>query len=212
MLISKWIKKLIIIILIILFISNTTYAVVSQTEQFYVNDYANILTESTKEYIMNANIELQRKTKAQIVVVTVNSLNGQTIESYATELFRKFGIGDKNLNNGVLLLCSTGERKFRIEVGYGLEGTLTDAKTGQIQDKYIIPYLKHDDYDQGIKNGFTAVLRAVANEYNINLDLQDSFVEHSEMTVDDWTIFFPIISIPGAIIVGCIIYREKIKD
>lgn len=94
-----------------------------------------------------------KKPGAQIVVVTVKSLEGQSIEEYATELFRKFGIGDSQKNNGVLLLCSTGDRLFRIEVGYGLEGTLTDGKTGRIQDQYIIPYLKNNNYNDGIKNG-----------------------------------------------------------
>ena len=91
--------------------------------------------------------DVYKRQGAQIVVVTVQSLGGQSIEEYATELFRKFGIGDKEKNNGVLLLCSTGDRLFRIEVGYGLEGRLTDGKTGRIQDEYIIPYLKENDYD-----------------------------------------------------------------
>ena len=99
-------KKLIGIIMLILYILAfyyPTFAIVSQTSQFYVNDYANVLTPQTEQYIINSNIELNNKTKAQVVVVTVNSLEGMTIEEYATELFRKFGIGDKEKNNGVLL-------------------------------------------------------------------------------------------------------------
>ena len=79
---------------------------------------------------------LEKQTGAQIVVVTVQNLEGQSLEEYATELFRNYGIGDKEKNNGVLLLCAYEERQFRIEVGYGLEGTLTDGKTGRIQDEY----------------------------------------------------------------------------
>ena len=152
---SKKIVCLIIVIMMLLQVK--TFAVVSQTNDFYVNDYARKLSSDTKEYIMNMNIELQKKTGAQIVVVTVKTLDGKTIEEYATELFREFGIGDKEKNNGVLLLCSTGDRMFRIEVGYGLEGALPDGKTGRIQDQYIIPYLKNDNYDEGIKNGFSAI-------------------------------------------------------
>ena len=163
-------KKIVcLLILIMILLPLKTLAVVSQTNEFYVNDYAKILSSETKEYIINTNIELQKKIGAQIVVVTVSSLGGQSIEEYATELFRKFGIGDKNKNNGVLLLCSTGDRLFRIEVGYGLEGRLTDGKTGRIQDKYIIPYLKNDNYNEGIKNGFSAVLQEVCKEYNISI-------------------------------------------
>ena len=170
---SKKIKSIIFIIIIFLMMWSTKVcAVVSQTRDFFVNDYADVLSEETKRYIMQTNQELEQKTGAQIVVVTVTSLDGQDLESYATELFRKFGIGDSKKNNGVLLLCSTGDRKFRIEVGYGLEGALTDGKTGRIQDEYIIPYLKDDNYDEGIKNGFSAVLSEVANEYNVTIDGQ----------------------------------------
>ena len=170
---SKKIKNIIFIMIIFLMMWSTKVcSVVSQTRDFFVNDYAEVLSEETKKYIMQTNQELEQKTGAQIVVVTVTSLDGQDLESYATELFRKFGIGDSKKNNGVLLLCSTGDRKFRIEVGYGLEGALTDGKTGRIQDEYIIPYLKDDNYDEGIKNGFSAVLSEVANEYNVTIDGQ----------------------------------------
>jgi len=167
-------KKLKIIIplcllLIIAFTTNVK-AVVSQTDEFYVNDYANVLTQEVEDYIIETNVELEQKTGAQIVVVTVNSLEGDTIEEYATDLFRKFGIGDRYKNNGVLLLCSTGDRMFRIEVGYGLEGALTDGKTGNIQDTYIIPYLKNNNYNEGIENGFNAVLQELAIEYGIEIN------------------------------------------
>lgn len=160
---------IIMLIFCILAFYYPTLAVVEPTNQFYVNDYANVLTTETEQYIMNMNIELNNKTKAQIVVVTVNTLEGKSIEEYATELSRKFEIGDKKENNGVLLLCSTGDRKFRIEVGYGLEGVLPDGKTGRIQDEYILPYLKNDNYDEGIKNGFSAILQEVCKEYNIEI-------------------------------------------
>ena len=167
---KKFFRIIMLIFLILAFYSANVKAIVKPTSEFYVNDYANVLSKETKEYIINTNIDLNNKTKAQVVVVTVESLEGKTIEEYATELFRSFGIGDKNLNNGVLLLCSTGDRMFRIEVGYGLEGALPDGKTGRIQDTYIIPYLKNNDYDQGIKNGFSSVLEEVSKEYEINVD------------------------------------------
>ena len=166
---KKVLKIIMLIFCILAFYYSNVQAVVSPTSNFYVNDYADVLSKQTEEYIMNTNIELNNKTKAQIVVVTVKSLDGKPIEEYATELFRNFGIGDKSKNNGVLLLCSTGDRKFRIEVGYGLEGRLTDGKTGRIQDDYIIPYLKNDNYDEGIKNGYSAVLEEVCKEYNIEI-------------------------------------------
>ena len=170
-------KNIIIKILIILFIminicTISSLAVVSPTPDFYVNDYADLLDKETEEYIINANKSLYSQTGAQIVVVTIPSLEGSSLEDYATELFRNFGIGDKTKNNGILLLLALEERQFRVEVGYGLEGILPDAKTGRIQDEYIIPYLKKNDWNDGIKNGFSAFLEIVANEYNVEVGAQ----------------------------------------
>ena len=171
---KKIIKIIMLIFCILAFYYTKSNAMVKPTSDFYVNDYANVLTDETERYILNTNIELNSKTKAQIVVVTVTSLEGESIEEYATKLFREFEIGDKQKNNGVLLLCSTGDRLFRIEVGYGLEGVLPDGKTGRIQDQYIIPYLKDNNYDEGIKNGYSAVLEEVCKEYETKIEFQEA--------------------------------------
>lgn len=156
-------------------------AVISPTSDFYVNDNAGILTTTTKQYIMNTNVELQKKTGAQIVVVTVKSLDGMSIEDYANQLFNSWGIGDKNKDNGLLLLCSYGDRKFRVEVGYGLEGKLPDGKTGRIQDEYIIPYLREDKFDEGIKNGYSAFLKEVADEYGVTITGSEEATKQEEI-------------------------------
>lgn len=161
---------LIFIITIIILIGNSSYAIVSKSKDFFVNDSANLLSNETEEYIINMNKSLESKTGAQIVVVTTKNLEGMALEEYATELFREYGIGNKEKNNGVLILCAYEERKLRIEVGYGLEGALPDGKTGRIQDEYIIPYLKENDFDTGIKNGFNAILQEVMTEYGITID------------------------------------------
>ena len=216
---SKKIKKVIcLILLFLLLLSINSLAVVSPTKDFFVNDYAGVLTEETKKYIIETNNELQQKTGAQIVVITLSNLEGKSIEEYATEVFRKFGIGDSEKNNGVLLLCSTAERLFRIEVGYGLEGTLTDGKTGMIQDEYIIPYLKNNDYDQGIKNGFNAILNEITNEYDIKISSQEeaqkinnvstlTSEESRRITIAVMIVMTMIFSI----IIGCIIRGKSVK-
>ena len=184
MLTSK--KKLIIIsgLLVLLFnlIVNQSFAFVSQSTEFYVNDTANVLNTETKQYIIDINKKLYEKTGAQIVVVTVNNLEEKSIEEYATELFRSYGIGSNEKNNGVLLLLSVNDRKTRIEVGYGLEGRLTDGKTGRILDNYVIPYFKDDNWNEGIKNGFNAILDEVCEEYSITIDGAEKSVdiEHTE--------------------------------
>ena len=168
---NKKIKLIIsfVIIILILNLASTSYGIVSKTSEFYVNDSANLIDANNEDYIINMNKKKKKKTGAQIVVVTVENLEGEAIEEYATELFREYGIGDKEKNNGVLLLCALEEREFRIEVGYGLEGVLTDGKTGRIQDEYIIPYLRENNFNEGITNGFNAVLKEVENEYGIRI-------------------------------------------
>lgn len=92
------------------------------------------------------------------------------------------GIGNKSKNNGILFLVSTGERKVRIEVGYGLEGRINDGKAGRILDNYVVPYLKNNDWDNGIKNGFNAILEEVCSEYEITVDGSIAAVNQSNET------------------------------
>lgn len=138
---------------------------------FYVLDQANVLDEATEQTIIQTSASLAEKTKAQIVVVTVNSLNGTALEEYSLAILRGWGIGDKTLNNGLLILVSPTDRVSRIEVGYGLEGALPDAKTGQIQDDYMIPYFQQNDYNKGILNGYSALSQEVAKEYQVMLEI-----------------------------------------
>ena len=134
----------------------------------FVNDTANLLSSDTEKYITKINDALA-PTGAQVVVVTIKSLNGASLEDYATALFNSYGIGDKAKNNGVLFLLALDDRASRIEVGLGLEGALSDAKTGRIQDKYMIPHFRADSWDEGILGGFNAVVSEIAAEYGVSL-------------------------------------------
>ena len=170
------------LILLACLLSNNSFAIVQPSYEFYVNDSANILSSGTEDYIIDINEKLYEKTGAQIVVVTVNNLEGKSIEDYSLELFRSYGIGDKEKNNGVLFIVSVEDRKTRIEVGYGLEGRLTDGKTGRILDNYVVPYFSDDKWDDGIKNGFNAILEEVCSEYDVTIDgaEQSTDMEHFE--------------------------------
>ena len=181
--------------------------VVDQTTEFYINDYADIVSPEVEEHIININKNLHKETGAQVVVVTVNSLNGYSVEEYATTLFRKFGIGDKEKNNGVLFLISKGDRLLRIEVGYGLEGAIPDGKAGRIRDTYITPYLKNDDWDNGVKNGFDAIIVEVCKEYNIEVD--ESILIEGVSDEEDY--FTPIMNAAMVSFVIGIIFGISIK-
>ena len=138
----------------------------SPTSDFFVNDFASCLTDEDKS-IQALGEELYKKTKAQVVVVTVQSLGGRDIESYSIGLAREWGIGDKDDDSGVLLLLSTGDRQVRIEVGKGLEGSLTDGKSGRILDSYAVPYLKNSDYSTGLRECYKKLVEEVYSEYGV---------------------------------------------
>lgn len=137
------------------------------TTSIYVQDYAGVLSPETEARINNLGTQLAAKTKAQIVVVTLPSLEETPSADYALGLLRQWGIGDKTLNNGVLLLVAVNDRQSRIEVGYGLEGALPDAKAGRIQDDYMLPYFQQGDYEKGILNGYLTIVSEVAKEYKL---------------------------------------------
>ncbi len=200
-----------IIIMMILFLNILgikSFALVEPTYDFYVNDYANLLSTDVEQYIISTNKTLNSQTGAQIVVVTVPNLEGQSLEEYATALFRKFGIGDKTKNNGVLMLLALEERQMRIEVGYGLEGVLTDGKTGRIQDEYIIPYLKENNWNEGIRNGYSKILEEVANEYQVDV----GEINAVSQGTDEEEV--GVMSTSGALLVGFIVsifVNRKVK-
>ncbi len=142
-------------------------AVPKPTEQFYINDYANVLSQEIQDSIYNTSKELYEKTGAQIVVLTINSLEGKDIKDYSLETARTWGIGTANKDNGILILLSTIDRKARIEVGYGLEGYLNDSKVGRLLDEYAIPYYKDDNFEKGTEQLYYAVLNVVRQEYGL---------------------------------------------
>lgn len=137
---------------------------------FYVYDETNTLSQSTKDHIINVNGELNHKTKAQVVVAVVNNLQDNNVEDYALELFREWGIGDKDQDNGVLLLLALKDRQVRIEVGYGLEGAIPDSRAGRILDNSVLPHFKNNDFEAGLMDGFTEIINAVLGEYDAEID------------------------------------------
>ena len=139
--------------------------------ELYVLDQAGVISNETKSMIITTSQELARQTKSQVAVVTLKTLNGQPIEDVALGIGRKWQLGDKQLNNGVVILVVPAERKSRIEVGYGLEGALPDGKVGRIQDQYMLPAFQQGSYDQGLSNGYKAVVTEVAKEYGVSLNV-----------------------------------------
>ncbi|MBY0323736.1 MAG: TPM domain-containing protein [Reyranella sp.] len=127
-------------------------------------DQANVIPHDTRDALVPKLTELEQKSGIQLVVATVSSLEGQEIEPYANELFRFWKLGEKDKNNGVLLLVAPKERRVRIEVGYGLEGTLTDALSAVIISNAITPRFKAGDYGGGIARGVEDIITVLTTD------------------------------------------------
>ena len=129
-----------------------------------VVDEAGILTPAFKTEISAQLTAHEQATSNQVVVVTLKSLGGYDISDYGVQLGRHWGIGQKGKNNGALLIVAPAERKLRIEVGYGLEGVLTDALSRDIIERVIKPPFRQQNYEQGIRAGVGAMLAALSGE------------------------------------------------
>lgn len=129
-----------------------------------VVDAAGIIDPSVRQQLAQKLADFEAKSSDQVVVVTVPSLNGEDIETYANRLFRAWALGQKQENNGILLVVAPNDRKVRIEVGYGLEGTMTDALSSVIINGTIIPAFRTGDYSGGISQGVDGILSVLSGD------------------------------------------------
>ena len=168
---KKWLGRMAVLLAFVLTLSGNAQAVFgkipSATKEFYVNDYAEIFSDSWKEKLCKAGEQLYDDTTAQLVVLTVDSTDGEDISDYAVETGRKWGIGSKKKNNGVLIVLSVSDRKVWVSVGYGLEGSLPDSKTGRLLDEYAVPSYKEDQFEKGTVELYYALLNEIREEYGL---------------------------------------------
>ena len=136
-----------------------------------IGDYANIVDQSTRQEITTLAQALWEQAGFGLAVATVPTIGNSTIEDYAAGLYKQWGIGKKGSDEGALVLVSLDPRRVRIEVGYGAEGYLNDAKAGRLLDAYGIPYFKSGDYSTGLLAVSEAVAKIVAQEKGITLAL-----------------------------------------
>ena len=130
-----------------------------------VVDLAGVLSPATEAALESRLTAHEDSTSNQVVVLTIPDLEGEVLEPYATRVFRAWGLGQAGRDNGVLLLVAVRDRGVRIEVGYGLEGDLTDATAGSIIRSEIVPRFKAGDFDAGVLGGTEAVLQSLAGTY-----------------------------------------------
>lgn len=194
------------IVMFIFVFSSQVYAYYSLPRATgYVNDFAQMLTPQTKQNLENKLSLFEASSTNEIAVVTIAKLNGDTIENFAVKLFAEWKIGKEKQDNGILFLISRDDHKMRIEVGYGLEGALPDAKSSRILNQIVTPLFKEGKYDEGVSRAVDEIINATKDEnYNI------SSVSSSKkgMSVDFW-IFIIIFLTQGLLFIVSILGRSK---
>lgn len=162
-----WFTLSLLIPVLFLFATNVFAYTSPGTPSGFVNDFAGMLSQEMRVQVETDIRSFEQKTGHEISVVTVPSLDGDYIENYAEKLFKEWGIGKKGADNGVLLLISRDDKKMRIEVGYGLEGALTDAESSQIIRNVLRPAFQNGDFSGGIQQAVAEIERAIQEEVPI---------------------------------------------
>lgn len=139
-----------------------------------INDNAAMLSAQSRTALESFLEQFEQTDSTQIVLLTIPSLDGEVLENFSLQVVEAWKIGQKGSDNGALLLISRDERKLRIEVGYGLEGSLTDLVSGRIISREIVPRFKEGNFDEGIRAGILAMVKAVRGEYSASAAAGDN--------------------------------------
>jgi uncharacterized protein len=159
------------VIIFLLIVSVALSAGIPDRPERYVVDLAGIVDDATENRLNGYLQELEQKTTAQMVVLTILSLEGESIEDFSITIAHdKWKLGQKGKDNGLLFLISMKDRKYRIEVGYGLEGVLPDSLVGSIGRDVLVPYFKKGDYSNGIFATTLAMANKVAADAGVKIE------------------------------------------
>ncbi len=135
----------------------------------YVEDFANVINASEERSLNGVLQELEQKTGAQYIILTVLSTGGLPIEQFSIELAEKWKLGQKDKDNGMLFVLAKSDRRYRFEIGYGLEGFVTDQYCDRIGRNSLVPYLKKGDYSRGIYEANLQIVQRIASEAGVSL-------------------------------------------
>lgn len=169
-------------------------------DNVYIYDEDNVIDDDVEETLNGILVDLEEKTEAEFVVVSVESLLDRTIEEYANNLFNTLGIGKKGEDNGILLLFSRSDERVRLEIGRGMEGFLNDSKCGRILDDYFVPYREEDKYTEATEMTVKAVVSVIAEEYDVQIQGVDEEInveEGSDGDIPLWLAVVIIVAILG---------------
>jgi uncharacterized protein len=183
-----------LIVIVLLAASSRGEKIANIHPQGYVTDLAGVIDPTTKQKIEALAYEVEQKTSAQIGVVTVKSLEGEPIENYAVDLYKHLGIGSKKDDRGVLLLVAPTERRYRVEVGYGLEPVINDARAGDV-GRSMVPFLRQDDYNAAITTAVNQIAQMIASDRGVTLNGVVAQRAPPESGVPFWVILLVIFGI-----------------
>ncbi|MBU4491399.1 MAG: TPM domain-containing protein [Euryarchaeota archaeon] len=171
----------------------------------YVTDNANMIDQSYEAKITQLAGAIEKETTVQIAVVTIESLEGESMEMYAEELFEKAGIGKKDKDNGLLIIVAKQYRDYRFEVGYGLEGTVTDSMRVNIGERIIVPNFRNGEYGKGIYDSMLVVQELLKG----NQEVISQYSMKQGGGSDDFAILFIILLV---LVVGFIFFIAMINS
>lgn len=165
------------------------------TDRFFVNDFADVISAEDEDAIFALGKKLYEQTKAQVVAVTVPSLDGGELRDYAYQLAQRWGIGEEDKDTGVLLLLTMEERQVTVEVGRGLEGGIPDIKAGRILDTYATPKFRDGDYSGGMLDTYDSLVNEVYLELGLDPDSSYTPIEDIVHENDDGGVVFVVIAV-----------------
>ncbi len=169
------------------------------TPKGFVNDFAGVFSAEQRAGLESKLNAFENATTNEIAVVTIKNLGDDTVENYAVELFKEWGIGKKGRDNGILLLVALEDRKMRIEVGYGLEGALTDAQSNGIIRNTLTPAFKANDYFGGVDEAVNQMINAVSLEYASGAGVEAEPIRENSNNFSSWNFsdfFFLVLFVP----------------
>lgn len=220
---SKRIFGVLFALLVIVQLSTVAFAktgIPSATSDFYVNDFAGVFTSEEKQQLMEKAVSLADNYNGiQVVITTVKSLDGQDIDDYAVDMYNQYGIGKDDM--GVLILLSTGDRQITVKTGRTMEAYINDSKAGRFMDKYAIPYLKENKFNEGLislqENLINEIITMVESEANTESSAlvsgQITTKKDKSSNIDPFTVVFLLLALllSGGIIVLVIRFINKEK-
>lgn len=158
------------ILISILVIASACFAVdIPEMPRDYVVDLAGVIGGDARIRLNGYLRELEEKTSAQVVVLTVAGLDGESIDGFSLRVAEKWKLGQKGKDNGVLFLVALGDKKYRVEVGYGLEGVLPDSLVGSIGRSYLMPHFRRGDYSAGLTEAVAAIAGEIARSGGVEI-------------------------------------------